>query len=198
MASKSDGKQEFKTFSSSKGVVLELRPVSQFKIDTLRASQIEVPVPLYEVKTVAGETQNVPLDEIIAKNKNRLEEWEAYIAAKKESDADHAKKFMELMIWEGVAVDVPGPESEWESTSAHFGIKIPENLIERKLFYIYNELLGTSEDIGNLISEILSVSQIDEEAVRTLRNSFRSGIQRKTNLGLSKKARALANKKPNV
>lgn len=198
MGSKTADKSEFKTFSSSKGVVIELRPVSQFKIDTLRASQEEVPVPIYVAETVAGEKQEFPLDEIIAKNKDRMDEWEAYQARKHAVEADHAKKFMELIIWEGVSVEVPGPDSSWQKTSEHFGIRIPENEIERKLFYVYNELLGTSQDIGDLISAILSVSQIDEEAVAKLRNSFRSGIQRETNRNLSKKQRALEDKEPDL
>jgi hypothetical protein len=193
-----DQSVEKKTYSSSKGVTLVLRPVSQFKIDTLRTSKEELPAPTYEAKVAGGESLNLPLDEESAKNKGRLAEWNAFVEKKKAIEADHAKKFMELMIWEGVDIAVPDCESEWQKTSDYFGIKIPENPIERKLFYIYNELLGTPEDIGELISQIFSVSQIDEGAVTKLRESFRLGVARKANIRLSKKQRKLENQQSNA
>lgn len=170
-----------RTFTSSKNVTLDLIPVSQFKIDTLRASKVDIPVPTYEMKVAGGESLNYPMDEEIAKNKGRLPEWKAYVEAKAKVEAGYSKKFLELMIWEGVNCVIPDVESDWQKSSDYFGIKIPDNPIERKLFYVYNELLGTPEDVGNLIAEIFSVSQIDEEAVETLRNSFRANVQRKAN-----------------
>lgn len=186
-----------KTFTSSKGAVLELKPVSQFKIDTLRASKVDVSVPVYQAMIVGGGTQEYPLDAEIAKNKNRLPEWEAYQAAHAKQEADYAKKFLELMIWDGTEVCVPDVESDWQKSSDYFGITIPVNPIERKLFFVYNELLGTPEDIGELIAEIFSVSKIDEEAVQNLRDSFRAGIQRQTHKPVSKKQGRLEGK-PNV
>ena len=170
-----------KTFTSSKGATIELRPVSQFKIDTLKASKAEIEAPTYTVPIVGGGSQEVLLDAVSAKNKDRLDEWNAYTEARAKAEADYAKKFLELMIWDGTEITVPNGDSEWHISNEHFGIKVPDDPIERKLFYVYNELLGTPEDIGNLIAEIFSVSSIDEEAVATLRNSFRANVQRKPN-----------------
>lgn len=187
-----------KTFSSSKGIAIELKPVSQFKLDTLKSSKEEIEVPTYKANLASGETQFIELDEEIARNKGRLDEWNSYINAKKALDAKYSQKFLELLIWEGVDVTVPDTESEWQRVQEHFGIKVPDEPIARKLHYVYNELLATPEDIGNLMSDILSVSQIDEEAVGKLRNSFRSGVQRKANSGVPKRQRSLENKKPNI
>jgi hypothetical protein len=164
------------TFTTSKGIGLSLKAVSQFKIDALRAAKTEVPVPTYKFQVVGGAEQEHPLDEEIAKNKGRLDEWNEYVLAKAKNEADYAKKFFEMMVWEGVDVNVPGQESDWQKTSEYFGLKIPENPIERKTFYIYNELIGTAEDVGELIAGILSVSGIDEKAVSTIRESFRPRI----------------------
>ena len=179
-------------------MTLHLKPVSQFKIDTLRTSKEDLPAPTYEAKVAGGASLFVPLDEESARNKGRLEEWNAFVEQRKISEAAHAKKFLELMIWEGVDVEVPGTDSEWQTTSDYFGIKVPENPIERKLFYVYNELLGTPEDIGDLISQIFSVSQIDEAAVAKLRASFRSGAPRPTYQRVSKKQRKLEGLKSDI
>ena len=185
---------ETKTYRSSKGVTLCLKPVSQFKIDTLRASKEETPVPTYEAKVAGGDLLRYPMDEEIAKNKGRLDEWNAFVMARQKAEAEHAKRFLELLVWECVEVEVPDGDSDWQKTSEHFGIVIPSNPVERKLFYVYNELLGTPDDVGELISQIMSVSQIDEEAVGKIRESFRAGIRRQANKPMPKKQRQMENK----
>jgi len=189
---------EKKTFCSSRGVVLELRPVSPFKIDAVRMAKDEIPVPTYEMKVVGGDTFAYPMDEEIAKNQGRLEEWNEYLNKKKALDTERTKNFSELLVWDGVDVEVPDCESTWQKNSEHFGLKIPENPIERKLFYVFNELLGTAEDLGILISQILSVSQIDQEVVDRIRDSFRPGAFGKANGGLSKKSGKVEKQKSNV
>lgn len=185
---------EAKTYVSGRGIALVLKAVSQFKLDTLRTTKSEVQPPTYEVEVVGGEKQTYALDEKIAENKGRLDEWQAFVKAKKEQDAAYSKKFTELIIWDGIGVEVPGPDSEWQKNCDYFGIKIPENPIERKLFYVYNEVLVSPGDIGELIAEVFTVSQVNEEAVQNLRDNFRAGIQRETNRALSKKSKPVEGK----
>ena len=187
-----------KTFCSAKGIVITLKPVSQFKLDAIRSSNEEIPVPTYQVKVVGGDTFDYPLDEEIAKNKGRLDEWLAYLSAKKAADAKASKRFADLLFYEGTDIEVPPEDSDWQKTSEHFGIKIPTDPIDRKLHYIYNELLVSAEEIPALISQILSVSQIDEEAVTKIRNSFRPKAQRDTNSAEGKNKGKVANSKSNV
>jgi len=167
---------------TSKGVDLVLKPVSQFKIDSLRMSKVELPVPTYTMKVVGGESLNYPMDEAIAKNQDRMDEWNAYVAEKAKADSEYMKKFLDLLIWESVEIEIPDKESEWQKANDYFGIKIPDSAVERKLFYVYNECLGSPDDIGELMADIFSVSKIiDEEAVTKLRASFRLGVSRQAN-----------------
>lgn len=175
-------------------MTIELKPVSQFKIDTLRSSKVEPLPPTYEVKTVTGDVQVFPLDETIATNKDRLPEWNSYLSEKKKLEAEYAKKFLELMIWEGTEVTVPDIESEWQKSNDYFGIVIPDNIVARKMFYVTNEILATQEDVGNLLAEILTVSKIDEEVVDKLRASFRVAIQGQADSRPTQSKRKLANK----
>ena len=189
---------ERKTFCSSKGVVLTLRPVSQFKLDALRTSTTEIPVPQYMMTIAGGEKVPHPMDEIIAKNQNRMNEWIAYRQAVHEQTALQAKRFTELVISEGVEIEIPGLDSEWQKNMDHFGIKVPEEPIARKLQYIFSETLVGGEDIAALVSQILSVSQISEEAVAKIRNSFRSAPQRDTPRPAGKSKRKVAVQQPDV
>lgn len=191
---------ERKTFCSSKGVVLTLRPVSQFKLDALRTSATEIPVPQYQMTIAGGGKVDHPMDEIIAKNQNRMDEWHEYQRQVKEQSALQAKRFTELVISEGVEIDVPGVDSEWQKNLDHFGIAVPgpEDLIARKLQYVYSEALVGGDDVAALISQILSVSQIPEEQVAKIRNSFRTTTERNAPRPARKNKRKVAVKQPDV
>jgi len=161
-----------KTFCSSKGVELLLKPVSQFKLDSVRASFEDIPALTYTMN-VLGNDVEYPMDEQIARNKGRLDEWQDYLKAKSKFERDKAKRVTDLLIYDGVDIEVPGPDSDWQKMSEAFGIKVPVDLIQRKLHYIYTEVLIGQEDIANLVSQLLSISQIDEEVIRKIRESFR-------------------------
>lgn len=177
----------YKTFTSSRGVEINLKPISQFKIDSWKASKIELPKPTYEAEVAGGEKLLVPLDEEIARNKGRQDEWFAYQKEQSRLDAEFTKRLADMAFWYGVEIEVPGADSEWQKVSDHLGLKIPDDPIERKLRFIYEEVLGTPDDIKNLLVEILAVSQVDEEVVAKLRNSFQPGVQRKADSRVRKK-----------
>lgn len=189
---------ERKTFVSSKGVTLTLRPVSQFKLDALRTSAAEIPVPQYQMTIAGGGKVNHPMDEIIAKNQNRMDEWLQYKTAVNEQNRLQAKRFSELVISEGVEIEVPGVESEWQQNMERFGIVVESDPISRKLQYIYSEMLVGGDDIAALISQILAVSQIPEEAIAKIRNSFRSQTERNAARPSGKNKRKVAVKQPDV
>ena len=176
---------ENRIYTSSKGVVLKLRPISQFKLDNLRASRKEIPVPTYTVKPVVGPEQEFPLDEEVATSRGRLDEWKEYREKCAKEEADYSKKFSLLIMWDGVSVEAPGQDSEWQATSDFLGIALPTNPIERKAQYIYDELLGAPGDLGELIAGVLDVSQMDQEVVERLRATFRTGAGRKTHSGMA-------------
>jgi hypothetical protein len=149
--------------------------------------------------TIAGGGKVLhPMDEIIAKNQNRMDEWLGYQAQIRERDRLSSERFSELVIWEGVEIEVPGTDSEWQKNMQHFGIPVREEPIARKLQYVYSEFLIGPEDLTALISQIMSVSQIPEEAVAKIRNSFRTPAQRNTAGPTRKNKRKMEKQQPDV
>jgi hypothetical protein len=176
-----------KTFTSSNGRTVTIRPVSQFKIDTIRGSKKEISVPTYSVTNVAGDVQEFPLDEEIAKSQGREAEWAEYKKANAKNEAAFAKKYFSLLIWDGTDVEI---SPEWEEECAFFGT-LPENRIEKKVQYVYDQILMTPEDMNDLMAEILLVSQISKEVVDNLRTTFRSRIQRNAHRQVPEKEESL-------
>lgn len=193
-----DTLDERKTFVSAKGVTLVLRPVSQFKLDAIRTSAKEIPVPQYEMTVAGGGKVLHPMDEIIAKNQNRMDEWNQYQAEVRQQASLHASRFTELVVSEGVDLEVPGEDSEWQKNMEHFGIVVATGSIERKLQYIYSEALVGPEDMTALVSQILSVSQIPEEAIAKIRNSFRVAPQRDANRSTRKNKKQVEKQQSDV
>lgn len=182
------------TWTSSNGVVVTIRPVSQFKLDSMRASKKEIPAPIYSVTTAAGEKQEFPMDEIIAENQGRQEEWKAYLSEKSKAEAVYAKKYFSLLVWDGVDIE---PSEKWLEEAAYFGM-LPENKIERKVQFIYDEVLMTVEDMNDLMAEILLVSQVSKEVVDNLRNSFRSRAAGKANKRMAPKKEPMESTRPDL
>lgn len=189
---------ERKTFVSSKGVTLVLRPVSQFKLDAMRTSAPDIPIPQYQMTIAGGAKVDHPMDEIIAKNQNRMDEWLEYKKAVHEQNRRQSELFSEMLISEGVEVEVPGIESDWQKSMDHFGIKVPDEPIARKMRYVYYETLAGPEDLVALISQILSASQMPEEDVAKIRNSFRVTSQRSPTGRTGKSKRKVAKLEPDV
>lgn len=186
-----------KTFVSSKGVELNLRPVSQWILDEIRTSGEEIPVPQYEMTIAGGTKVNHPMDEKIAINQGRLDEWKEYKRKKHEQDTAQSKRFTDVIFLEGVEVADPINDSEWLAKMELYKINVPTTPTERKLKFIYQALVG-GEDVTALISQILSVSQIPEEAVRKIRDSFRPHAQRNTVGRSGKNKRKVEKQKPDV
>lgn len=188
-----------KVFTSGKGIGIQLRAVSQFKLNDLLSSKKVVKKPTYEAKSdVTKEVQLFELDEKTAKHKGRMDEWEAYLKEAKAAEAEYSGKFSEMMVWDGVDVAVPGPDSDWQKECDHFGIPVPTDPISRKICYVYREMLAGPEDLGFLIADILQLSQMDQEAVTKIRDSFRSSIQKQAHLKRTKGQGKLEDKQPVV
>jgi len=172
---------ENRIYTSSKGAVLKLRPISQFKLDSIQASRKQISPPTYTVKPVAGPEQEFPLDEEVATSRGRLDEWVEYVKKRDAVDADFSKRFTSAVIWYGVDVE---PSDEWITDATFLGT-LPENKIAKKVQYVYDTFLETTEDMGNLLSDILEISQINQEVVERLRANFRTGKGRKTHSGMA-------------
>lgn len=170
-------KVDNKTYTSPRGVVVNLNPVSNFKVDSLRQSFETINPPTYTMNVLGKDTE-YPMDEEIARNKGRLDEWKAYQIELSKLNAKNAKALTDLMFYEGVDVEPPDKDSDWQKKSERFGIKVPDDPIDRKLHYIYTELLVGPDDIEALYSQIMSISQVSEEVIAKMRDSFRARKKR--------------------
>ena len=75
-------------------------------------------------------------------------------------------------------------EGKWE--------KLPGGQ-ERRYYYIMNELLKDETDGGELMADILNISNVNVEAVKIIRDSFRIALEEARTSELPEEIRALVN-----
>jgi hypothetical protein len=176
---------DVKNYTSSKGVNIPLRAVSQFLIDAMRSSRVQVPVPTYEADVFGGDKEILELDEEIAKAQGREEEWKEYLKDVEQETRVFGIQFNTMIVSEGVDLDAPGLESDWQKKCDRFKIKIPEDPIDRKVFYINTELLGTFDEMGDLMTAIFAASKFSKEVIAKMKGTFRSAMEGKKDIGMA-------------
>lgn len=183
------------TFTTSAGKLVQLKPVSQFKFDTMRGTKVELPKPTYETTLAGGEKFNLTIeDEQTAKEQDKLDEWNKYLQAQQVCNNEFGTRFNEFMILDGIDIEVPDKESEWQKQCDALKIVVPEDSIKRKVFYVVNEILGTPLDLGDLVAAIMKASKFDEEVIKKIKDSFRAAMERKADKRMAKRRDRVENK----
>lgn len=181
-------------YTSTKGIDIPLKAISQFKIDAFRASREIPPAPTYEAEVLGGEKETLELDEIAAESQGRMDEWKEYQAALAKERTEFGVNFNRLITYEGVDLDAPGEDSDWEKSCKALGLKIPNNPVDRKVFYINTELLGTPEDMGQLVTAIFESSKFSPEVIKKMKETFRAAVERAAHPVLAKEEVGVADK----
>lgn len=185
--------QKSNIYTSSRGIDVPLKAVSQFKIDALRTSR-EIPeAPTYEAEVFGGEKETLELDAVAAENQDRMEEWKEYQKALLKERSEFGVRFNTLIVFEGVDLEPPGEDSDWEKSCKALGLKIPENPVDRKIFFINTEMLGTPEDMGGLVTAIFESSKFSPEVIQKMKATFRSAMEGKANPPLAPEEVGVAN-----
>ena len=186
----------FKMFTFSDGTEVKLRPVSKFMIDNLKANRHIPSPPSYVVKLAGGGEQTLLHDETTIKNgtPEELVAWREYIEVRDREAGEFANHFFKLVVFEGVDIDDAQIESgAWIRRHKFLGLTVPEDLTERRYYYIMNELLKDETDGGELMADILNISNVNVEAVKIIRDSFRIALEEARTSELPEEIRALVN-----
>lgn len=152
-------------FKTRLGQTLTLKPVSEAKIQAVRAS-ITWPVrPTYTTQTAGGGVQVHAADEATADPN----EWAAYVDAEAKATAEWYERLGQLLLYYGVEVTVP---DGWAEDQTYFGIEVPHDPRALKCHYILTELLTTRAEQQELLLAILALNRTPEEAINAQEAAF--------------------------
>ncbi len=180
------------TYTTRKGVVLNLLPVSQLKIQMIRGAVRDkfreagepIAVPTYSSTTVAGEVQEFPLDEKslevpgdAEETARRIELWTAHENAMERLRREQNNRATKEQFAKGIDIEVP---DAWDAEMESLDIEIPEDPTERKFIYIVTEVLPTPDEWADVVIRLTAIAnsatltkEMLEAAEATFRNSLR-------------------------
>jgi len=165
-------------FEASTGIVVKIKPVSRFLIDSLIASKPQFTPPTYEVTTAAGNVEVHYHDDKSIETASE-EEKKIYTDAllfQKQADTEYNKNFFNLMMLYGADLKLP-EDDRWMRKQKKLGIRIPEDEDDLFLHYITTEIFSLEEDATDFVAAVLAASGASKEAAEQLQKSFRLAIQ---------------------
>lgn len=154
----------------STGVVLKVKPVSVFLLDSIQRKLQRPEVPKQEVEGKDG--------------KKRMEEnpsHPAYEAAMEEYNRQSARVVEDALLTLGTAIaSLPdgfdGPEGgEWVEELGFLGMTPPEERRARYLFWLYNWAIRSAPELVAITRAVRDASLTPEVKVAEAAESFRSG-----------------------
>ena len=151
-------------------------------LDKARASVPVPEVPRYSYTTAGGDIAEDEMDDAVADDPKTSEEdkqrWAEYKAAEEEAGQQQFAKIVEVCYKRGIKLLDYEPEGEWlEEHRDWLGLDVPDKSYERRMYFIETEVVGSPEDVMDIVMGVALASGIDKEAVAAAEASFRSAIR---------------------
>jgi len=133
--------------------------------------------PTYEVVNVAGDTEVHLHDETTLETDEDKAKWAAYLKARDEAEVRLRENMTRTILAKGLIVEMP-KDDEWVKDQEWCGVNVPTEPRERRLHYILTEVIGRPDDLSDIMIGIGRISGVNEEALATAEDSFRSAMGR--------------------
>lgn len=168
-------------YVSSNGKTVQLMPVSDALIQNV-LRQVDIPDrPTYTLDILGGKAQekHYHTDKTIEAfgTPDEEVEWQQYKAKLSIAMKERNMKITRLILARGIVI----PDQDWEawlSEMKSLGAEPPEDATERRIFYIRAELLPNTSDVISCMIAVMALSDIPQEVVRSIEDSFRRALQR--------------------
>jgi len=165
-----DNGNEFINSAGKKFILQGLPPLLLPQI----SSGVEMPKkPTYTVTTVSGDTEVHEHDEKSAQESpESMAAWSEYIRAQSEAEQEISNRMLNCILIEGIAIPDDTDLSRWEKRRMLMGLPIPEDFEEKILEYKRSEVIRSTDDIQKIMSMVMALTGVSEEAVRKAKESF--------------------------
>lgn len=165
------------TFVTSGGVTLTLKAVPPMLVDRVRNSVKPPEPPTYEAKTVAGDVEIHVHDETTLTTDEEKAAWAKYQMDLAAYSSEMSDRMSRVLLHRGIEFDYD-PEGEWADDQRFLDIEIPDDPRDRRLHYLMTEIFLTTDDLTEVLLQILQMTGITEKVMADVRASFRGDIRR--------------------
>jgi len=168
-----------RTFTTRAGREIPLRPIATKTLDDLqlliRAVE-DIRPPTYTVKILGGDdTEEIEHDLTTLETDEDRAAWAEYISRVEEGAELCNEQVTRTYIVFGI--DMEPPEDGWHKTFEFCGIPVPEESMERKVFYFERVMLADPEDQADFVRRVYLISQLSGEALDRADALFRGAVE---------------------
>ena len=177
----------FTASSGLKVILTGLPPLVPQRID----ASIEYPSkPIYEVETVSGDVEIYEHDKESLTTDEDKEAWADYLKAQSDAETELTEKLLYAVLLE--CVELLKYESlfeEWKQNQELMGIAIAKSKDEadeidnekaereNKFYFMQTEVFRDSDDIGEILTIVMSLTGVSVEELVEARDSFPGEVE---------------------
>lgn len=171
-----------RTYTTTRGVTVRFRPILA-DLEQFHATHPDLVPPTYDVPTVTGLVEKWPLtQEFIDTDDAKPEEkaaWAEYLVEQGKVSEKQSRDLIKLCLIKGVEFDAPQSLDDWKAEQAFLGASVPDGAIEQRFAYAYSILVGTVEDVLEIIKGVsLASGEIPQELRAQAESTFQRPMER--------------------
>lgn len=177
------------TYTTGVGKEFKLTPSSPYQIENYRlafteqfeADNPKPKQPTYRTETAGGGFEELPMDETSAETPEQIAEVLAFKDHDDRLNNHVSTRLLDVMIVENVVAN-PQADKQWLAKKKFFNVKLPEDEVELKLYYVREHLLFDPDDGGDfaaLPTAIMQLSGIRQQAVAAGKATFRNTLRKR-------------------
>jgi len=172
-------------FVNSAGLSFHIQGISPFALETIpkqleeewTAAGKKLPKrPTYITKTVGGNEEVHEHDEKSLETKEEKKAWAEYLVDQAAFDHELQERMLTNILLDGVAA--PEIDPKWVERQKFMGRRVPTNEFELEIFWKKTQVIRSTEDAQGLMTSVLALTGVSEEAIRVAEDSFRSTVEK--------------------
>lgn len=162
---------------TSKGASVRLIGLNPARLERLQTAGKMPDVPYREIPNDLGAPQRENLSATDLQNDEERAQWAEYLAKRQEIEDKRNANVMKYIFTEGFEVDMSEME-QWEKEEVEeYGLEVSESRIQRQMDFINAKILGTAEDLGNIMAGVMERTGVPADRLDEVRNSFRGTVR---------------------
>jgi len=175
---KDTSREKSRVFEASSGLKVILTGLPPLTPNRLN-SAIEYPQkPTYQIETATGDVETYEHDLTTLQNDEDKKAWADYLEAQDAAETLLTEKLLYAVLLECVTLqDYDDRFARWKKNQKFMGIDLSEDEDENKFYFMQTEVFHDADDIGEILTIVMSLTGVSVEDLAEARNSFPSEVE---------------------
>jgi hypothetical protein len=166
---------------TSKGTKIRLIGLNPARLEKLQKAGKMPDVPYREIPNDLGDSQKEYLSENDLQNDEERAAWAEYKEKVNIVETKRSENVLKYVFTDGFEPLDMSDMEEWKRLEVEeYGLELPESPVQLKMDYINAKVIGTADDLGNIMAGVLERTGVPAEMLGEIRDSFRGTVRQST------------------